>query len=221
MKKIYTTLVLIIGLNIVSPFGFSQNNQIKIEFIGNASLYMTDGNLHVYVDFPYKSGAHNYMEYDESQVDRIQEDAIVIFTHRHTDHYSKKLLNNIKGKVYGNWNTETLNELNNSVEGFSVKAIKTPHKFTTKHYSYVITWHNKKIYISGDTGDLEEVSKIKDIDWAFINPWLFMNAQNEKVTIDAKMFGIYHLYPDQKVPEERPDNIVFLKEQNKILLLPY
>jgi hypothetical protein len=221
MKKIYTTLVLIIGLNIVSPFGFSQNNQIKIEFIGNASLYMTDGNLHVYVDFPYKSGAHNYMEYDESQVDRIQEDAIVIFTHRHADHYSKKLVNNIKGRVYGNWNTETLNELNNSVEGFSVKAIKTPHKFTTKHYSYVITWHNKKIYISGDTGDLEEVSKIKDIDWAFINPWLFMNAQNEKVTIDAKMFGIYHLYPDQKVPEERPDNIVFLKEQNKILLLPY
>ncbi len=225
MKNIKKYIFLIISFIIISNFGFGQNNEIKIKFIGNCGLYMTDGDLNLYLDFPYKSGAHNYMEYDSSELDSISNNSVFIFTHRHSDHYSKKILRKIKkeheGKVFGNWNTTELNELNNSVNDFTVKAIKTSHKFTFKHFSYLITWHNKKIYISGDTGSLEELSKLKGIDLAFMNPWLFMNAEKEKVTIDAKMFGIYHLYPDQKIGEGFPDNVHFLTEQNEIILIPY
>src|SRR5690606_29901333 len=158
-----------------------------------------------------------YMEYDEVELNNMQENPILLFTHRHADHYSKKLVKKIKkqfgAKAYGNWNIDKLQELNNVENEFSIQAIKTSHQFTFTHYSYIIIWHGKKIYISGDTGDLEEVSKLQDIDWAFMNPWLFMNAQNEKTTINTQMFGIYHLYPFQKLPEEVPENIVFLKKR--------
>jgi hypothetical protein len=39
----------------------------KIKFIGNCGLYMTHGVENIYVDFPYKSGAHNHMDYDSSE----------------------------------------------------------------------------------------------------------------------------------------------------------
>src|SRR5690606_35294991 len=97
-------------------------------------LYMTDGNLNLYVDFPYKSGAHRYMQYDESELKNIKENAVFLFTHRHADHYSKKLIKKVKkefgGNVYGNWNIGKLEELNNPANDFSIRAIKTSHKFT-------------------------------------------------------------------------------------------
>lgn len=151
---------------------------------------MTDGNINLYVDFTYKSGAHRHIEYDESELKNIKENAVFLFTHRHSDHYLKKLVRKMKkefaGYVYGNWNTDQLKELNNSTNDFSIQEFKTSYKFAFKHYSYLITWHGKKIYLSGHTGDLTEISKIKDIDWAFVNPWIYMNAENKKVKIDAK-----------------------------------
>ncbi len=225
MRKIYVKTLLIITIVCISNFGFSQSNEIKIKFIGNCGLYLTDGNLNLYVDFPYKSGAYKYMEYDDSELKNIKENAVFLFTHRHADHYSKKLVKKIKkkfgGNVYGNWNTDKLEELNNATTDFSIQQFKTSHKFTFKHYSYVITWHDKTIYFSGDTGDLEVVGKLKDIDWAFVNPWLYMNAESEKIKIDARNFGMYHLYPNQKTDGEIPGNLLILKNQGDIITIPY
>ena len=225
MTNFYRKLVFIITLIGISNFGFSQSNEIKIKFIGNCGLYLTDGNINLYVDFPYKSGAHNYMKYDESELKNIKENAVFLFTHRHSDHYSKKLVRKMKkefaGNVYGNWNADKLKELNSFTNDFSIQEFKTSHKFTFKHYSYLITWHGKKIYLSGDTGDLEDLSKIKNIDWAFINPWIYMKAENEKVKIDAKNFGMYHLYPNQEINGEIPENLIILKKQGEIITIPY
>lgn len=215
--------IALIFLLLLSSFGYCQTT-ITVKFIGNEGLHLTDGTTHLYVDFPYKSGAHHYMEYDERELDSIPENAILLFTHRHSDHYSKKLVNKVKKAkhitVYGNWNTKELMALNNSIKELSIEPIKTRHKFTFNHYSYLITWHNKKIYISGDTGDYEEVSSITKIDWAFVNPWLYMNALEDKITINATNFGMYHLYPNQKLPETKPDNLIFLKEQYQYITIP-
>lgn len=119
---------------------------------------------------------------------------------------------------------DELEKLGSIIPDFRIEAYKTKHKvfgISFKHYSYVVTWHGKKIYISGDTGELDVVRKLQGIDWALMNPWLYMNAQNEKVDVDAKMFGIYHLYPTQKLPEEKPESIIFFKEQEKVISIPY
>lgn len=224
MKNLYKKILFIIAIICISNFGYSQSNEIKIKFIGNCGLYMTDGRSNLYFDFPYKSGAHNYMEYDKSEIDSIKDNAIFIFTHRHADHYSEKILKKLKGQKFDPFNITELEKLNGAIPDFEIRAFETEHKvygISFRHYSYVLTWHGKKIYISGDTGDWEDLSKIKDIDWAFMNPWLFMNAKEDKVHIDAKNFGIYHLYPNQKVDGEIPANIHILKNQGEIISIPY
>ncbi len=182
IKYIFTIVFLLL-----TNAGYGQVNQIKIEFKGNAGLYLSDGTTNLYVDFPYKSGAYGYMKYKESELNNIKENAIFLFTHRHADHYSKKLLKSIKkdkkGKVYGNWNTRKLKKLNSSTENFSIQFIKTKHKFTFKHFSYIITWHGKRIFISGDTTNPETVGKTSNLDWAFIPNWLYNNAKSKNITI--------------------------------------
>ena len=224
MTNLYYKFLLISTLIFTSNLGFCQSSQIRIKFIGNCGLYLTDGNSNFYFDFPYKSGAHKYMEYDSSEIDSIKKNAIFIFTHRHADHYSKKILKKLTGQKFDPWNVSELEKLSESIPDFDIKAFKIQHKvfgISFKHYSYLITWHGKKIYISGDTGELEDISKINDIDWAFVNPWLYMNSLDGKVKIDAKKIGLYHLYPNQKIDGEIPKYLQILKNQGEIIIVPY
>lgn len=73
MNRIFTPIFCLI-----TAFGISQTKDIQIEFIGNCGLHMTDGITNFYIDFPYKSGAHGYMEFDESELDSIKENSIFI-----------------------------------------------------------------------------------------------------------------------------------------------
>jgi hypothetical protein len=217
------TFILIISI-VISGLCFSQSSEIKIRFIGNCGLNLTDGNTNLYIDFPYKSGAHDYMEYDKSELDNIKGNAIFIFTHTHSDHYSKALLKKFNGKKYGPWNISDLEELSKSIPDFTIQSFKTKHNFSFKHYSYLITWHNKKIFISGDTGDSETISAQKDIDWAFIPAWLTLDAKEKDINLGSisKMFAIYHIGPKDKVTNDKNDpQIKLLDKQGEIISIPY
>lgn len=231
MKKALN-LIAVILLFSAPNFAFSQTNQISVEFLGNCGLYLTDGTTNIYIDFPYKSGAYGYMEYDELELDSIKENAYFIFTHKHADHYSKKLLKKAmkkkKGSTYGVSNIADLENLGSKIEDFSIKAFKTKHTFfgiPFRHYSYLITWHGKKIYLSGDTTNPETIGSVKDIDWAFVPYWLLSNAKEEGIEIDAKMFFVYHLYPQQipgaKEAFDKVENIHPLTEQGEVISLNY
>lgn len=225
MTKFYRKLVFIITLIGISNFGFSQSNEIKIKFIGNCGLYLTDGNSNLYIDFPYKSGAYGYMKYDQTEIDSIKENSIFLFTHRHADHYSKKILKQIKskhkGKVFGNWNTKKFEKLNNSIDDFKIETFKTKHRFTFKHYSYLITWHGKRIFLSGDTETADIIATIKDINWAFVPYWIMLDAKEKNLKIDTEKFGIYHLYPNQKISNSAPEKIVLLNKQGEVIKIQY
>ena len=199
MNKIFTLIFCLITVS-----NFSQTKEIQIKFIGNCGLHMTDGTTNFYIDFPYKSGAHGYMEFEESELDSIKDNSIFIFTHKHSDHYSKKNLKKVMkekgGQTYGVSNIAELEKLGESIEDFEIKAYKTDHTvfgISFRHYSYLITWHNKKIYLSGDTTEPETIGKMKKIDLAFVPYWILKNAKGQNITIDAKMFAVYHLYPEQ------------------------
>jgi len=208
-----------------SNFAFSQTNEIRIKFIGNCGLHLTDGKSNLYIDFPYKSGAYGYMNYEISEIDNIKENSTFLFTHRHDDHYSKEILKELKSKhsskIYGNWNVKKLNNLYSSFVDFEITAFKTKHKFTFNHFSYLITWHGKNIYISGDTADGETISKVKNIDWAFMPYWLLLDTDKKNLKIDAKNIGIYHLYPNQKFNNSSPDKIKLLDKQGEIITIPF
>lgn len=223
MKIISTTLFFFFfGLFI---FGFSQEKSLQITFLGNSGFSMTDGELNVYLDFPYKSGAHKYMEYDAKEIEKIPDNSIFLFTHKHADHYSEKLIKDIKGKFFGPFkfpkskgiNLEELNALN---EDFQVEVFETSHNFSFgNHYSMLITWHGKKIFVSGDTGEFESWAKLENVDLALTNFWIYRNAHDAGVKVEAGIIGICHLYPDAKIEAEFPENVKFLLTQNEVIAL--
>jgi L-ascorbate metabolism protein UlaG (beta-lactamase superfamily) len=225
MTKIDKVILFTIALLAISNFGFSQSNEIKIRFIGNCGLYLTDEKSNLYVDFPYKSGAHNYMKYDLTEIDSIKENSIFLFTHRHADHYSKKLLKQVKnrhkGKSFGSWNINKFGILNNTFTDFKIEIFKTKHRFTFKHYSYLITWHGKKIYLSGDTESAETIATVKNINWAFVPTWIILDARDKNLTIDADKIGVYHLYPNEKVTNSKPETYHILNKQGEEIIIPY
>jgi len=225
MFHYYKKLLLVVLFASSFNLGYSQSNQIKIEFIGNCGLHLTDGKSNIYFDFPYKSGAFGYMKYNSNEIDSINENAIFIFTHKHPDHYSKRILKHVlrkrKGKAYGNGRTKKFEQLNTSIEDFKIEVFKTKHRFSFKHHSYLITWHGKRIYFSGDTETSETIAKVKDIDWAFVPVWIITDAKEKNISIDAKKFGIYHLYPTQKVTNSKPEKYIILNNQGEIITIPY
>lgn len=209
---------------LLSNFAFSQTNEIAIRFIGNCGLYMTDGDLKIYIDFPYKSGAHNYMEYDAAEINNLKENALFIFTHKHADHFSPKqvkfALNEKNGTKYGPWNIAELENLGQTNPNFSIKAFKTKHLFTFNHYSYLITWHGKKIFISGDTESADTILQIKDMDWAFIPAWIVSDIVEKEKELDAKKIAIYHIGPKDTIQITGP-RILMLKKQGEMISIPY
>jgi hypothetical protein len=223
MKRTFKETIFTLTFFLITTLGFSQSEEIKIEFLGNCGLYLTDGKTNIYTDFPYKSGAHGYMEFDESELDSIKENSIFIFTHKHSDHYSdkniKKVIKEKGGKKYGSWNIDELKNLEKSVPNFSIQVFKTKHKWSAKHYSYLITWHNKRIFLSGDTESAETIGTIKNIDWTFVPYWILLDAKENDIKIDSKMFGVYHLatvqIPSAKENYDEIDNIKPMVEQGE------
>lgn len=214
-----TALFLLVG------FLTAQSNVITVRFIGNCGLYMSDGTLDVYVDFPYKSGAFGYMEYPGTAIDSIKAKATHIFTHRHPDHYSKKLVKKLTGTVHGPWKVKKKRRADLSAPAysaaqFSVETFRTKHRFARHHYSYLITWHGKRIYLSGDTEGAETIAQVKSIDLAFVPSWIMNDAKEKNITIDAERFAIYHLYPSEIATTTNP-KIQILKEQGTLIELPY
>lgn len=200
---------------VCSTVMFAQSGTIQIEFIGNCGLHFTDGDTHLYVDFPYKSGAHNYMEFDAAALDSIQDSAFFLFTHRHYDHYSRKdikqAVKHKMGQKFDPWNIDELESLARQIPEFSIEAYKTKHKvfgISFKHYSYLITWHGKKIYLSGDTENPKTIGQMEGLDWAFIPFWIYQNARTQNISIPADQIAIYHLYPGQV-----PSAIEFFKNK--------
>jgi len=185
-------------------FSFSLSNaqnSIKVKFIGNCGLHLTDGLTNIYVDFPYVSGAYGYMKYNPLQIDSIKNNAIFLFTHKHKDHYSKKIvksiLKNKSGKSFTQWKSRKLVKHFESFPNITIEVFKTKHRFSLRHKSYLITWNGKRIYLSGDTEDSITIGSIQNIDWAFLPPWILDDAKEKNIKIDANKIGLYHLYPSE------------------------
>lgn len=205
-----------------------QTNEITVRFIGNCGLAMSDGTSNLYFDFPYKSGAHHYMEYDLSELDSVKNNPVFIYTHKHSDHYSgklvRKLAKKLHGKVYSPGNVKELEKLNTALKDFRIEAFQTKHRFSFNHCSYLVTWHGKRIFISGDTEHAETIASVKNIDWAFIPVWLLTDAIEKEIKLreTVRIFVIYHIGPRDKITTDGSDpQIKLLDKQGERFTIPY
>jgi len=223
MKSIYQTALLFIITLFLTQTSLAQENKVTIRFIGNCGLHMTDGTTTIYTDFPYKSGAYGYMKFSKAELDSIQANSIFIFTHIHADHYSGKNMRSIlkeKGsKKFTPRRMKKLKKHAKKIPDFDIQIIKTKHRFSLKHVSYLITWHGKKIFLSGDTESAQTAGELKDIDWAFIPSWILLDAKEKNIQIDAKRKAVYHLYPNQKTKPQ--ENTIFLNKTGETISISF
>jgi len=223
MKSIYQTVLLFIATLFLTQTSLAQENKITIRFIGNCGLHMTDGTTNIYTDFPYKSGAYGYMKFNTSELERIKKNSIFIFTHMHADHYSGKNMRSILkekgGKKFTPRRMKKLKKHAKQIPDFDIQIIRTKHRFSLKHASYLITWHGKKIFLSGDTESAQTAGELKDIDWAFIPSWILLDAKEKNIQIDARHKAVYHLYPNQKTNPKK--NTIFLDKTGETISIPF
>lgn len=80
-----------------------------------------------------------------------------------------------------------------------IQAIKTKYG-VTEHYSYLLDWHGKKIYLSGETGETAHLADLPALDAAFLSPKLFENARKENMLPETKNLVIYQHQVAEIIP---------------------
>jgi L-ascorbate metabolism protein UlaG (beta-lactamase superfamily) len=80
-----------------------------------------------------------------------------------------------------------------------IRPLETPHG-DTEHYSYLVTWEGKRFYFTGDTDSLDRLLSVKELDVAFVTPWLLEQARERGKQIPARKVVVYHHRADEKVP---------------------
>ena len=168
--------------NPVADYIKTKNGNIKIQPILHSSLVLTFNNKTIYVD-PY-GGTKMY--------EGIKSPDIILITDIHGDHLDQKTLDSIDTSkaifIVPNEVAKKLPEkykskivLLNNKQGvhrldFFIKAIamyNLPEEIDAKHpkgrgNGYVITIDDKRIYVSGDTEDIQEMRMLQNIDIAFV-----------------------------------------------------
>jgi Xaa-Pro aminopeptidase/L-ascorbate metabolism protein UlaG (beta-lactamase superfamily) len=191
---------------IAFPLLASEPVSLRARFIGNMAFAITDGKTTLYTDFPYQSGYAGYMTWDPSQLPAGRGDLCLI-THAHPDHFERSLLARMESKVIMPPSLAATMPAGRvipfapemSYRDIRVQALRTLHG-RMDHYSYLVTWHGLRLYFTGDTDSTEQLLAAKNLDVAFVSPWLLAAVAAEKARIDARHVIVYHHTADQEIP---------------------
>ena len=179
---------------------------LEVCFIGNAAVQITDGRVTLISDFPYKSGAFGYMEYSWEKV-QPKGEVLSLITHKHDDHFEAALLAKTNWKVMAPPDAAAkvpsvrLVPIKDHAEfqGIQINAFATPHA-KVDHYSYLVTWHGKRLYFTGDTESTDQLLVQRNLDSVFVTPWLIDTVLSKNKRIDARHWIVYHHTSAEKVP---------------------
>jgi L-ascorbate metabolism protein UlaG (beta-lactamase superfamily) len=169
-------------------------------------VHLTDGRVAVLIDFPYESGAFGYMEWSRGTVPEGPL-PLCIFSHSHADHFAPSLAREFCGAILGPKDVVQASgvkalELEPEVrwEGITIRPVATAHA-SVEHYSFFLEWGGTELYFSGDTEDASSLSAARDLDVAFVSPWLLGTIRDSGRTISARQVVVYHHKADETVAE--------------------
>ena len=195
-----STLLLLIAASLVAS---NSQQGLQMRFIGNDAFAISDGKRTIYVDFPYQSGAFGYMTYPANEV-RTTTDSICIITHAHPDHFAPALVKQVGCVVIGTPDVRAqvdhaaLPDFDESwqIGDVRAKAFATPHGWIA-HFSYLVAWHSKRLYISGDTDSAAELLSQQSLDVLFVTPWLLKRLPTTWLRRNVRTVIVDHLKPTE------------------------
>jgi L-ascorbate metabolism protein UlaG (beta-lactamase superfamily) len=210
------TIRLPIALLCLSLAGASAQESLEATFIGNMAFAITDGTVTVMTDFPYESGYSGYMTYAPERIRSETAETLALITHGHRDHWDRALFEKTGWMLAGPPDVAAAVP-ERRVIGPSggaavfgpvrIEPLETAHA-NVDHYSYVLTWHGKRLYFSGDTESVDHLLALEDLDVAFVSPWLYRSALKRSGRIGAQRIVIYHHDATEAVSECRAGCIV-------------
>jgi L-ascorbate metabolism protein UlaG (beta-lactamase superfamily) len=185
----------------------TKSGDLKITFIGHGTLMMEYNDKIIHID-PFSATA------DYSKMPKAD---LILITHEHYDHFEPNTIGMIstdktqvvinkncqkdlpKGIVMKNSDVKSLLDI--KVE--AVPAYNIVHKrdngdpFHPKGEGngYILTFDDLKVYVAGDTENIQEMKNLKNIDIAFLPMNLPYTMTPEMVFDAAKMFNPKILYP--------------------------
>lgn len=188
------------------PAGGDGAARLQATFIGNMAFRITDGTTTVYTDFPYESGYSGYMTYDFASVPK-DPGALCLVTHGHRDHFDAGLFAKMDAVLIAPPDVESRVAKDRTIpfaksmryRDVAIEAIETPHA-RIGHVSYLVTWRGLRLYFTGDTDDVGALLAARNLDYAFVSPWLLEMAAGRKGRIDARRVVVYHQQADEAVP---------------------
>ncbi len=180
---------------------------VEITFIGHGSLMFTYRGVVIHVD-PFSRLA------DYSKLPKAD---LIMITHEHGDHLDLKALEQVRtqktililtetcaktikgGIVMQNGDARTVGGLQiEAVPAYNLVHMRSegvPYHPKGIGNGYVITFHEKRVYIAGDTENIPEMKQLKNIDCAFLPMNLPYTMTPEMVADAAKAFKPKILYP--------------------------
>ncbi len=190
----------------------AKGGSVQISCINHGSIAVSYKDYLIQID-PVKSYGGKELDYES-----FPKADLILITHEHGDHYNKETIELLSkddtriitnGKVhdmlgYG----ETMSNGQSTEAGKGIKIDATPAYNTTEGRTqfhpkgngngYLITVGGLRIFVSGDSEDIEEYSQLKDIDVAFLaanQPYTMTVEQcvNAAKVINPKVLIPYHL----------------------------
>lgn len=206
----------------------TSGGDLTITFIGHGTLMMEYNGKVIHVD-PVGS----YADYSS-----LPNADIIMVTHEHGDHLDVNAIKLLRKEpslvVLTKACTEKYKDgmvLSNGdsliYEGIEIVAVPA---YNIKHMrsagspfhprgagnGYVICFADKKVYVAGDTENIPEMVKLKDIDIAFLPMNLPYTMTPEMVADAAKMFHPKILYPYHYGNTDTSKLIALMKNQKEV-----
>jgi L-ascorbate metabolism protein UlaG (beta-lactamase superfamily) len=180
---------------------------LQITFIGHGTLMFTFGGKVIHVD-PVSR---------EADYAKMPKADLILITHEHGDHLDPQAIEQIRtektsivltevcaskvggGVVMKNGEVRNLQGLRiEAVPAYNLVHMRSPGvPFHPKGVGngYVITFGKKRVYLAGDTENVPEMKKLRNIDIAFLPMNLPYTMTPEMVADAAKAFKPKILYP--------------------------
>lgn len=181
--------------------------ELKIAFIGHASLLFEFGGKTIYIDPDSRLA-------DFSSLPKAD---MIFITHEHKDHCDPKALDALRTEktvlisnegcakeapgatVMRNGDVKTMEGLRvQAVPAYNIVHMRSegvPYHPKGTGNGYVITFGDKRIYVAGDTENIPEMKDLKEIDIAFL-PMNLPYTMTPEMTADAALsFRPKILYP--------------------------
>jgi beta-lactamase family protein len=185
----------------------AEEGGLRIRFLGNAAVEITDGSFTLLTDFPYRSGAFGYMTYDLGEIARRPR-SVCLFTHAHADHFEPDLVRRIGCTVVGPASIESRVAGSKTVPlarkmllaPLTILPVRSEHG-SEEHDSYLVEWSGLRLYFTGDTDSTVELEQQKGLDVLFLTPWLLAKARAAKTLPQARRIVIYHHRAGERVED--------------------